>query len=206
MQYFSRQLVSVLGQSDDAASCRSALSIYCFCSAEACCTFSCRHILSTKCSCWIKFSSRSSVQGANSIVSSRFQSSSSSSVFSALARRNNESSAIVCCPLYCGPSWDIFAVCQGLPAIDPRNSAGCKFAPCHWQWQDHKCTALPSRRNHDGGATNRQTLLKESSKRQSNAADGRHGCPVVGRQHCRRGSTAWCRRPANRHKSAAAER
>ena len=151
----------------------------------------------------------------NSIVSSRFRSSSSSSVFSALvrfAKRKSETSVIVCCPLYCGPSGDIFAesekseirVCQGLLSIDPRNSAGCKFAPC--QRQGQKCAALPSRRNHNGGATNSQTLLKERSKRQSNAADGRRGGPVVGRRRGRRGCTGRCRRPANRSQSAAAER
>ena len=69
MQYCFRQLTSVLGQSDDAASCVSALSLYCFCSSKACCSFSCQRILSTKHTCWIKFSSRSSIQWANSILS-----------------------------------------------------------------------------------------------------------------------------------------
>ena len=45
-------------------SIRSELSLYCFCSAEICCTSSCQYILTTKCRCWIKFSSRSSVQCA----------------------------------------------------------------------------------------------------------------------------------------------
>ena len=51
---------------------------------------------------------------------------------------------------------------------------------------------------------NRQTLLKESSKRQSNAAYGRSVGPVVGRRRGRR--TGRCRRPADRRQSAAAER
>ena len=46
--------------------------------------------------------------------------------------------------------------------INPRNSAGCKFAPC--QWQGHSSSVLPSKQNHDCGGRNRETLLKEYSK------------------------------------------
>ena len=101
----------------------------------------------------VQHRSRSSVQSAGSDSQAR---TSSIAVFSTLVqfpKHNHEISSIVCCPLYCGSSSDVFAesekseirICQGLQSSQRRSNEHPNLDQGEQQTtkQQHRSVLLP---------------------------------------------------------------